>query len=47
MRRSREEGMKEGISQLIRNCYKNGMSIEQITIFTGLPEKEIKAILLK
>jgi predicted transposase/invertase (TIGR01784 family) len=41
------KGIKEGISKLVRNCYKNGMSIVQIAEFTGVPEKEIKAILSK
>jgi hypothetical protein len=55
MRRSRyegreegiKEGIKEGISKVIRNCYKNGMSIEQIVGFTGFAEKEIKVFLSK
>jgi predicted transposase/invertase (TIGR01784 family) len=42
-----KEGIKEGISRIIQNCYKNGKSIEQIAEFTGVAEKEIKAILSK
>jgi predicted transposase YdaD len=49
------KGLKEGLSKginkertmIVQNCYKNGMSIEQIVIFTGVAEKEIKAILSK
>jgi predicted transposase/invertase (TIGR01784 family) len=40
-----KEGIKEGISKIVRNCYNNGMSIEQIAGFTGVTEKEIKAFL--
>jgi hypothetical protein len=45
MRRSRDEGREEGIKQIVQNCYRNGLNIEQIAGFTGVTEKEIKTIL--
>jgi predicted transposase/invertase (TIGR01784 family) len=51
MRRSRYEGREEGRSEertnIVRTCYNNGISVEQIAGFTGVTEKEIKAILSK
>jgi predicted transposase/invertase (TIGR01784 family) len=42
-----ERGRKEVMSNLVQNCYKNGMSIEQIVKYTGLAKEQVSDILSK
>jgi predicted transposase/invertase (TIGR01784 family) len=40
-----EKGWKKGMINLIQNCYKDGMSIEQIVKYTGLAKEQVSDIL--
>ena len=40
----RKEGRKEGLRDVARNLLSMGLSISQITLITGLTEKEINSL---
>ncbi|MDR1593986.1 MAG: Rpn family recombination-promoting nuclease/putative transposase, partial [Prevotellaceae bacterium] len=45
--RGRIEGENKERIKIVRNCYKNGISIEQIAKITGVAKQEVTAILTK
>lgn len=44
-KKSREQGMAQGMAQVILNMYNNGFTLEQITLATSKSKKDIEDVI--